>query len=83
MVAAENGSILIFRCSLGEYLALVWAGVISLEDCLRLVWKRAKLVNQRCAGGTTGMMVIMGPDLHTIEDLLHKYEELSVVCYNR
>ncbi|EPT02365.1 hypothetical protein FOMPIDRAFT_1080441, partial [Fomitopsis schrenkii] len=67
--------------SLGEYPALVCSGVLSLEDGLRLVWQRARLILQRCALNSSAMLVIMA-DIRSIEDMAREYDGLSIVGYN-
>ncbi|KAG6872570.1 hypothetical protein C0995_008721 [Termitomyces sp. Mi166 len=70
--------------SLGEYAALVIAGVISVEDALHIVAHRVRLMVQRCAVNETGMIAVnLGPIV--VHDMLHAFTEfsdLSIACYN-
>ncbi len=54
--------------SLGEYTALVAAGVLSIEDATQLVGERAKAM-QRAADATPGTMrAIIGLDIDAVEE---------------
>ena len=46
--------------SLGEYSALVFSGALSLEDGLRLVIARGKLMQQCCDAQPSGMTSLLG-----------------------
>ena len=69
--------------SLGEYAALVCAGVISAEDCLRLVKERGKAMQQsadrlrEAAGGdpaaAPGMAAVIGLPPAQVEELIAKW----------
>ncbi|KNZ72615.1 Conidial yellow pigment biosynthesis polyketide synthase [Termitomyces sp. J132] len=70
--------------SLGEYAALVIAGVMSVEDALHIVAHRVRLMVQRCAANETGMIAInLGPiALHDVLSASTEFSELSIACYN-
>lgn len=53
--------------SLGEYSALVCAGVIELEDALRLVHKRGQLMQEAVPVGEGAMVAIMKLDRDQVE----------------
>jgi [acyl-carrier-protein] S-malonyltransferase len=53
--------------SLGEFAALVTAGVLSFPDAVRLVHRRARIIEVFCHGGSGSMVAIMGADLATVE----------------
>jgi iterative type I PKS product template protein len=70
--------------SLGEYAALVTAGVLTLTGALTIVGSRARLLTQKCDLLTSGMMAInLSPA--TVSDILGSsqcFAELVVACYN-
>ncbi|CCM00101.1 uncharacterized protein FIBRA_02128 [Fibroporia radiculosa] len=69
--------------SLGEYAALVIADVISLDDGLKLVAYRARLMNRKCQANATGMLSIQ-IDADELEQILCEdaYNGVSIACYN-
>lgn len=67
---------------MGEYIALVCSGVLSLGDSLRLVYQRARMTRARCTPGSSGMLVVQA-EVPMLEDVIRKYAGLSVASYNR
>ena len=55
--------------SLGEYSALVCAGVIGLEDALRLVHKRGQFMQEAVPVGEGAMVAIMKLDRAKVEEI--------------
>ena len=53
--------------SLGEYSALVAAGVFSLEDAVKIVRARGKLMQQAVPAGIGAMAAIIGDDLPDLD----------------
>jgi [acyl-carrier-protein] S-malonyltransferase len=56
--------------SLGEYTALVCAGCLSFEDGLKLVQKRAELMQEASLSIDGGMSSVIGQDEQTIREIL-------------
>lgn len=54
--------------SLGEYSALVCAGVLDFEQALRLVYMRGQYMNDAIAGGQGKMVAVMGLNRQCIQD---------------
>jgi len=71
--------------SLGEYAALVCAGVISAADCLRLIKARGEAMQKTCdrlreasggdAAAAPGMAAVVGLAPATIEELIAKWSK--------
>lgn len=65
--------------SLGEYTALVAAGVIGFADALKLVERRGQLMQQAVPAGEGGMAAILGLADEQIIDLCSQVAEGEVV----
>ncbi|PIG85037.1 polyketide synthase [Aspergillus arachidicola] len=71
--------------SLGEYAALVAAGVLSVADALFLVGKRAELTMAACEPQSHAMLSIRGASVDRIEELCRedeKHYSYEVSCVN-
>ena len=66
--------------SLGEYSALASAGSLSFTDTLKILKIRGKAMQNSVPSGVGGMIVVLGSEIETIENLIsenkNKYE-----CY--
>ncbi len=65
--------------SLGEYTALVCAGVIEFPDAIRLIRRRAVLMQQAVPAGDGAMAAILGLDDETVLSVCREAEEGQVV----
>ena len=65
--------------SLGEYTALVCAGVIEFPDAIRLIRRRAELMQQAVPAGDGAMAAILGLDDDTVLSVCRDAEEGQVV----
>jgi iterative type I PKS product template protein len=70
--------------SLGEYVAQTVAGVLTLQDALLLVANRARLMVQKCAPASTGMMAInLGAvAIGKILASSSGFSDITIACYN-
>ena len=70
--------------SLGEYAALVIAGVLDLQSGLSLVAHRAKLVSDLCEVGATSMLAVhlSADDTRDHIDSRPEFHDLSIACDN-
>ena len=69
--------------SLGEFSALVAAGVLSFEQGLTLVAKRASAMHKACQVTPGAMAAVITPEIATIEDICSKTEGVVVAAnYN-
>ncbi|KAK0115060.1 hypothetical protein ONS96_013530 [Cadophora gregata f. sp. sojae] len=66
--------------SLGEYAALHIAGVISANDMVRLVGRRAQLIVDHCSPSSHGMLAVKA-NKETIRDVLGVHM-LEIACNN-
>lgn len=68
--------------SLGEITANLIAGSLSLENALRLVYRRGELMQETCANLEAGMAVVMGLDDEILEKFCQSKENLWCANYN-
>ncbi|MDO5111466.1 MAG: ACP S-malonyltransferase [Clostridia bacterium] len=68
--------------SLGEWAALVAAGVLSFEDALLLVQKRAYIMQTAVPLGEGGMAVVLGKSDAEVEALCKRAGEVTPSNYN-
>ena len=66
--------------SLGEYSALVCAGVLGFDDAIALVHKRGKYMQAAVPAGTGGMAAIIGMDDSRIDELCRSVAGEGVVA---
>jgi len=65
--------------SLGEYGSLALAGILSYEDAMRAVIKRASLMEEACRRRPGTMAAVIGLDENKIEDICKKASGKGVV----
>lgn len=69
--------------SLGEFTALVAAGVLKFEDALSLVSKRANAMQVACDQEEGTMAAVLGLEDKVVEEICHKIEDVVVAAnYN-
>ena len=80
-----NGEInLALGHSLGEFSALCASGALSFEEAIKLVSQRGNLMEESCKKQQAGMMVVLGLEDSTLEELCDKKRNvgLKVWCAN-
>jgi len=65
--------------SLGEYSALVCAGVISFQDAVNLVFRRGQYMQLAVSGGIGKMAAIVGLGTQKVEEICKEAEETDVL----
>jgi len=65
--------------SLGEYTALVFAGVLEFEDAVLLVAKRGKYMQQDSTKNPSGMMSLIGADEEKVDELCRRAGKSGVL----
>ncbi len=65
--------------SLGEYSALCAAGVLSVEDTVRLVGKRGALMEREGIKNPGGMRAVLGLDIEALDAIIDGYRGEGVV----
>lgn len=68
--------------SLGEYCALVAAGVMSVEDAVKTVRQRGILMQEAVPAGIGAMAAILALDAAKIEEVLKDIEGVQIANYN-
>lgn len=68
--------------SLGEYAALYAAGAIDLETVLKLIQKRANLMNEAAEKTSGSMAAVLGLDNETVINLTDKMNNVYVANFN-
>ncbi len=68
--------------SLGEYSALIYAGVLSFEDGVKIVRKRGELMQDNVPEGTWKMAAIVGLEDESVEEICKKVTKGFVVPAN-
>ncbi len=66
--------------SLGEYSALCAAGVVSVEDCLRLVFKRGELMHREATRYKGAMSAIVGLTIEKVSALVDQCAQKGIVA---
>ncbi|MBR4753461.1 MAG: ACP S-malonyltransferase [Thermoguttaceae bacterium] len=65
--------------SLGEYTALVFAGVMSFEDGLKLVRLRGQAMQEASNATSSGMVSVIGLEVDVVQDLCEKVNDPGVL----
>ena len=68
--------------SLGEYPALVAAGVMSADDAILTVRKRGILMQEAVPAGIGGMSAVLGMTAEQINEVVDPIENVQVANYN-
>ena len=68
--------------SLGEYTALVAAGVLKFSDAIQLVHKRGRYMQEAVPQGAGGMLAVLGPDEAELQAIIDSLAEGIVEIAN-
>lgn len=68
--------------SLGEYPAMVAAGVMSPEDAVKTVRQRGILMQEAVPAGVGAMAAVLAMDAEKIEEVLSRVEGVQIANYN-
>ena len=66
--------------SLGEYSALVASESLNLEDGLKLVHERGKLMQAAVPEGKGAMLAVMGIDINELNSKIEKFDKKKDIC---
>ena len=66
--------------SLGEYTALVAAGSLKFTDAAKLVFKRGALLDEESARNPSSMVIVVGADLETVEQICQQSSTEEYPC---
>ena len=66
--------------SLGEYSALVASESLNLEDGLKLVHERGKLMQAAVPEGKGAMLAVMGMDINELNSKIEKFDKKKDIC---
>ena len=61
--------------SLGEVSALTYVGAFEISNAIKTVHKRGLLMQKACEDKNAGMMVVLGLDDKTVEEIVYKYQK--------
>lgn len=79
LLKSEIQPVMVVGHSLGEYSALVAAGAISLEEAVRLVHTRGKLMEEAYPSGKGAMAAVLGLSAEKVEETLQALETDEIV----
>lgn len=83
LAAIQNAGIKPAVCaghSLGEYSALCAAGVVTIEDCLKLVYKRGELMHREATQHEGTMSAVVGLTIDQVADIVDAAAQYGVVA---
>jgi [acyl-carrier-protein] S-malonyltransferase len=66
--------------SLGEYSALFAAGVVTMEDCLKLVYKRGELMHREATRHEGAMSAVVGLTIDRVGDIVDTAAQNGIVA---
>ena len=67
--------------SVGEFVALVYAGVLKFEDALRFIQKRGEAMENDVQKHSTSIINIFGPNLTQLQEFLENYPTMTISTY--
>ncbi|MCP4482859.1 MAG: ACP S-malonyltransferase [bacterium] len=68
--------------SLGEYVALTASGMLTFENGIKIVKKRAEFIKSACEANIGGMIAIIGMKPDKIQDKIKDFDNVEIANYN-
>ena len=68
--------------SLGEYACLVCSGILSEEDAIKLIVKRAEAMENACPARFGAMAAVIGMEWNKIQEVIDDFENVWIANYN-
>jgi [acyl-carrier-protein] S-malonyltransferase len=65
--------------SVGEYPALVSAGIVSIYDALKMASKRGELMHREALANPGGMVAVLGMDMAGVMEVVDKAAEKGII----
>ena len=83
LTAIQDANIKPYICaghSLGEYSALFAAGIVSMEDCLKLVFKRGQLMHREATANKGAMSAVVGLTIDQVTGIVEAATQTGIVA---
>lgn len=68
--------------SLGEYSALTYAGVFTVDEAIEIVKERSRIMSKALEGKDTGMTAVLNSNVEKIQEVMGNLPNLEIANYN-